>query len=95
MLQLSRILIEMNDYVHVHVVSMLAIHSSQAMSTNVQESVACSQNVAYDTVSSTLKMPSQDKVTCIAYATVKETKEDSKGKMIPMQTALYDEVLLH
>ena len=43
-----------------------------------EENLTCSENVAYDTASNTLRMSSQAKVTCtenIAYSTVKKPKD--------------------
>ena len=68
----------------------ITVHSSQG-------NLTCSENVAYDTASNTLRMSSQAKVTCtenIAYSTVQEPKDDTM-KITPAScTVTYDEVTL-
>ena len=67
------------------------------MSLAAQDNLACSENVAYDTASSTLRMSSQAKVTCtenVAYSTVKEPKDDSMTSTPASRTVTYDEVTL-
>ena len=57
-----------------------AAHTSQTKAEIYQENPTCSENVANNTVTSTLRMPSHNKVTCsenIAYATTKTVKERS------------------
>ena len=76
---------------------MTAAHSSQAVTMSAQDNLACSKNVAYDAVSSPLRISSHDKVTCsgnIAYSTVNKTKEDSKRSTTTACTGVYDEVML-
>ena len=61
------------------------------------DNLTCSENVAYDTASSTLKISSQAKVPCsknIAYATVTVTMADSTSKTTTRHSAVYDEVTL-
>ena len=55
-------------------------HSSQSVALAAEDKLTCSENVAYDTASNTLRMFSQAKVTCtenIAYSTVMESKDES------------------
>ena len=69
----------------------------QKVTTSVQDSMTFSDNVAYDTASSTLRMTSKDKVTCsenIAYSSVKGTKEDPTRTTTTGRTVMYDEVTL-
>ena len=58
--------------------------------------LSCSENVAYDTVGSTIKVSAQDSMTCtknIAYATVRETISNDPFKITTTShTAVYEEV---
>ena len=61
------------------------------------DNMAGSENVVYDSASSTLKVSSPAKVTCsenVAYSTVKQTKEDFVRSTTASHTAVYDEVTL-
>ena len=69
----------------------------QEVTTSVQDNLTFSENVAYDTAISTLRMPSQDKVTCsenIASCSVKGTEEDHTKSTTTARTVVYDEVTL-
>ena len=58
---------------------------------NIQDNLTCSENVAYDSLSNTLKMSSQFKVTCsenIAYATVEKVREEHKKNTTTSHTAM-------
>ena len=77
---------------------MIAVcHSSPAENTHAEDNLTYTENVAYDTASSTLRMSSLAKVTCtenIAYSTVKEPNDDSMRIKATGHTPIYDEVVL-
>ena len=81
-----------------NVLYLFAAHSSHAFTTNTQDNLTCSGNVAYDTVSNTLKMSSQAKVTFsenMAYGTVEENMKDTATKTTATHTtAVYEEVTM-
>ena len=63
---------------------------------SVQKKVICSENVAYDTVGSTMKMSIQANMTCsknIAYASVGEVVNNNPLEVTTTShSAVYDEV---
>ena len=67
-----------------------AAHSSQVVVMNYQGSESFTENVAYNTVSHKLRMPSPANMNYsdnIAYSTTRECKEDSSK-----QTVVYEEL---
>ena len=67
-----------------------------ALAKSTPGDLTCSENMAYDTVGSTLKMSAQAEMTCSeisAYASVSNTKEDITITS-SSHSAVYDEVQL-
>ena len=65
------------------------VQSFPAETLNATEKVTCSDNVAYDTVSSALRISSQDKVTTsenIDYATVRDARDSHMGSTTTIAT---------
>ena len=66
-----------------------------AKTTNAQFKLTFSENVAYNTVSSTQRMATLAKVTLlenVAYDIAVEVKEDHESSRTPSHTVIYDEV---